>query len=127
MDIYTRFKHTSKKMINKRKEEQTEDLVKIVKKVVADELEPVKKDITEIKNEISTIKNQDIKVLKVANRDSLRNQLLNVYRDCETKGYQTMEDSKNFLYMLSSYRNLDGNSFIENIAKHMENIPTKMD
>jgi len=99
-----------------------------------EELKPIKADVlavkTEIlavKKEVTTIKKEDIKLLAAANRDSLRNQLLTVFRECQAKGYKTTEDIRNFEYMFDSYKALGGNSFMIDIAKQMEHIPPKVE
>ena len=127
VDIYTRIKQGSKKIVEKKKAESKAELVATIKDVVQDELLPVKQNIADIKNEITIIKAEDIKVLRAANRDSLRNQLLVVFRECQAKGYKTVEDTRNFEYMFESYKNLGGNSFMLDIAEQMKHIPSKVE
>lgn len=127
IDIYTRIKQGSKKIVEKKKKENKEELVGIIKGVVQEELKPIKKDVVEIKEEITIIKVDDINILRAANRDSLRNQLLVVFRECQSKGYKTVEDTRNFEYMFDSYKNLGGNSFMLDIAEQMKHIPSKVE
>lgn len=127
VDIYTRIKQGSKKIVEKKKAENKADLTATIKEIVKDELQPVKQSMTDIKNEITIIKVEDIKLLRAANRDSLRNQLLVVFRECQSKGYKTVEDTRNFEYMFESYKNLGGNSFMLDIAEQMKHIPSKVE
>lgn len=151
VDIYTRVKQGSKKIVDlhkKEKEQNERELIAdVVKEVMSpscsnlelikdklvtietevEGLKPIKDDVIEIKKEISNITNSDIPLLKCANRDSLRNQLLVVFRQCEEKGYRTTEDIRNFEYMFDSYKKLGGNSFMINIAEEFSHIDHKLD
>jgi len=127
VDIYVKIKYSSKKVIERKKKERDDELGRLISGVVKKELEPVKQEISQVKQEITIIKSDDINVLRTANRDSLRNQLLTVFRECQFKGYRTIEDIRNFEYMFDSYKNLGGNSFMINIAEQMEHIPPQID
>lgn len=133
-DIYLFFKMRGKKAIDKHKEEKELEQRKLIAEVVKEVMAPscgnlqiIKDELVEVKREIDEIKTEDIKILKAANRDSLRNQLLNHWRQCKQKGYRTTEDIRNFEYMYESYTKLKGNSFILDIAKQFDELDTKID
>lgn len=56
----------------------------------------------------------------------LRNDLLNTYYNCASKGFKTRYDAENFRDMYVAYTKLGGNSFIQNDVKTwFEELPAK--
>jgi len=125
LDIYVHIKNGSKKIIDKKKQESKQELADSVTAVLTPALEPIKRDIDELKASVDNIANTDIPQLKDASRDSLRNQLLAVYRHCANLEYRTEEDSENFEYMFESYTGLGGNSFIVSLHEAFRDLPIK--
>jgi len=109
VDIFVHIKSSSKKYVEKRKREEEAEHRAIIEDVL-------KEQLVDIKQDLHSIKAEDLPALKEAVCDSLRNQLLAVYRHCEKLGYRTYEDSQNWEYMYASYIKLGGNTFI--IALH---------
>lgn len=97
MDVYVHIKVKSKKHLDKKKAEAETELKEVITQTIDPKLGKIQ---------------EDIKVLKVAVRDSLRNQLLAVYQHCVKHNGRTVEETENWEYMYSSYTALEGNSFI---------------
>lgn len=105
VDIFVHIKTSGKKYLDKKKKEEEAEHRAIIESVLKEQLVDIRQDLHEMKDE-------DLPAIKEAVRDSLRNQLLAVYRHCEKLGYRTVEDSQNWEHMYSSYVRLGGNSFI---------------
>ena len=87
-----------------------------IRKVVHEETEEIKEDITEVKTEI--------KLISSGTQASLRNDLLTCYYKCLDKGYKTQDDAENFRDMYNAYHALGGNSFIDNdVVPSFDKLP----
>lgn len=124
-DIYARVKINGKKFKQKRKAEQQEELKEVVREVVKQEIKPLETKIDKVDNEVSGIRNVEIKTLYRANRDSLRNQLYQLYDRCELQGYKTSTDIDNEAHMFTSYTDLGGNSGTVSRHENFEKIDTE--
>ena len=134
VDIYVKIKATSKKAKERKRHEEEEEFREIITESLDKSLQPIEteisnvaKEVETVKNDVQTIKNKDIDLLKTANCDSLRNQLLAVYRHCKKQGYRTEQDVENFEYMYRSYKALGGNSFIVTIHNEFNEIDVHVD
>ena len=56
----------------------------------------------------------------------LRNELINRYREYETKGEMTILDKENMELMFKEYENLGGNGTIKQMYDEMLELPTKI-
>ena len=56
---------------------------------------------------------------------SLRNTIKNCYYDCLNKGYRNDYDFENIHALFKAYKDLDGNSFIEDIMNRFDKLPSK--
>ena len=124
-DIYARVKLNSKKFKEKRKNEHQEELKTVVREVVKEEIKPLENKIDKVDTEVSQIRNVEIKTLYRANRDSLRNQLYQLYDRCELQGYKTSTDIDNEAHMFRSYTDLGGNSGTVSRHENFETIDTE--
>lgn len=102
-DVYTRIKKNGKKARERKKKEHEEEIRKILK----EEVTPLKEKITEANNRIKEIQDNDLDILKKANRDSLRYQLYRIYDTCIF--YTTADSRYSEKELFDSYRKLDGN------------------
>ena len=125
VDIYARVKAGSKKIMKKAKQEKDQELRQTITETLTAAFEPIREDIAIVKRDLNEIVTEDLPQLKRATRDSLRNQLLAVYRHCEKYGGRTLEDTENFEYMFKSYEALGGNSFITTVRDSFLNLPMR--
>jgi hypothetical protein len=123
VDLYIHFKNKTKKAIEKKKKEHREELKEALLPCIAEAIKPMSDKLDDIDKDVQEIKNEDLPMLKNANRDSLRNQLFAAYRHCDKIGYRTTEDTENFLHMKDSYESLGGNGVIADIHKQFMNLP----
>lgn len=56
----------------------------------------------------------------------LRNELINKYREFETKGEMSILDKENIEHMFNEYKNLGGNGTIASMYEEMLELPTKI-
>ena len=56
----------------------------------------------------------------------LRNELINRYREYETKGEMSILDKENMEFMFKEYQNLGGNGTIKQMYEEMLELPTKI-
>ena len=122
-DIYSRAKLNGKKYKEHKKAEEDVRLKKIVTEVMQKENQDIKKDIEETKQIICDIKSDDIDILKKANRDSLRNQLYDMYDRCIE--YKTNSDIENEAEMFDSYKRLKGNHGCDDRHELFKKLPTE--
>lgn len=123
VDLYVHFKNKTKKAIEKHKKERQEELKEALMPCIEEAIKPVSDKIDDIDKDVQQLKNEDLPMLKNANRDSLRNQLFAAYRHCDKIGYRTTEDTENFLHMKESYERLGGNGVIADIHAQFMNLP----
>lgn len=125
VDIYVHFKDRTKKALNKRKKERQEELQEAIAPCIDAAVKPINEKIARMEKDVQEIKNDDLPILKDANRDSLRNQLFAAYKHCSKIGYRTMDDTENFDHMFESYKKLNGNGMMIDIHKHFMGLPIK--
>lgn len=118
-DIVIRLKTSGKKHNEARRKERLKEIREVVEEVI----EPVKIEITEIKQDITAIRDTDVRDLKKANRDSLRNQLYNIYDKCIE--YRTASDIENEAEMFDSYKALNGNHGCDTRHNLFMQLPTE--
>ncbi len=120
-DIVVRIKTSSVKEIEKKKTAQLAQ----IRLVIQDELQPLHEEIREVRRDVEEVKNSEIVTLSKANRDSLRNQLFNLYDRCDHQGYKTSDDVENESEMFDSYKTLGGNHGADARHNLFIKIPTK--
>ena len=59
------------------------------------------------------------------NKDYIRNDIKNCYYESLEKGYRNDYDFKNIHDLYEAYKNLGGNSFIEDIMVRFDKLPPK--
>ena len=96
-----------------RKERQEE-----VREVIKEEIEPLKEELEDVKGQL--------KVSQEGTKAGLRNDILTAYYRCrEKKGYRSDWDFENIHHLYDAYKKLKGNSFIEDVMKRFNDLPTK--
>lgn len=118
-DIIVRIKTNGKKYLGKKQAEQQAE----IKNIVAEVMEPLKKDLELVNKKIDNIAEGDLKALKKANRDSLRCQLYEIYDRCIA--YKTKDDIDNESELFDSYKALNGNHGCDARHKKFAELPTK--
>lgn len=88
-----------------------------VTQTIRDELAPLKEDIQELNDKVTKISGGSL--------SSLRNDILTYYYKCVDKGYRNDYDYTNMHDMFESYKDLKGNSFIQDIVERFDKLPTK--
>lgn len=109
-DIYARIKVSGKKVKERHKKESREEIEKVIEK----QLSPIAENLEKL--------NSSINILEEAVCSSLRNNLLDSYKISQEKGYRSMKDTENWEHLYCSYKNLGGNSFIDNLRKDFYHI-----
>ena len=123
LDIYLHFKGKGKKAVERRKEERKEEFKEVVLPCIEEAIKPLSEEVSEVKKTVDTIAENELPLLKQANRDSLRNQLFASYRHCAKLGYRSVEDTTNWDAMYDSYIALGGNGFIPELHDKFHAIP----
>ena len=123
LDIYLQIKNKGKKAKEKRKEEREEEFKSIAVPCIQDAIKPLTDDVAEVKKAVDNIADNELPLLKQANRDSLRNQLFASYRHCAKLGYRSVEDTTNWDAIYDSYVALGGNGFIHELRDKFHAIP----
>jgi hypothetical protein len=108
-----------------KKQEQSEENKERLKKgrqeelreVISSEIEPIRTDISKMKEQIILISN--------GTQATLRNDIKNCYYDCVAKKHRNDYDSQDFIDMYIEYKKLGGNSFIDDIKKRFDELDTK--
>src|SRR5574344_2525583 len=91
--LYNYAKNSSKKAREIRKKENQEN----VRAVVKEEIDPIKKDLSELK--------ESFYILGDGSKASLKNDLITCFYRCRDKGFKTDDDAANFRTMLEAYHN----------------------
>lgn len=102
-DIIVRVKTSGKKYLNRRKAEQREEIIDIF----VEATQPLKDDLNKVNKQLDDLIENDLKILKKANRDSIRAQLYEIYNRCEL--YKTTNDIETESELFDSYKALKGN------------------
>ena len=112
--LYNYAKNSSKKAREIRRKENQEN----VRSVVKEEIDPIKKDLGELK--------ESFYILGDGSKASLKNDLITCFYRCRDKGFKTDDDATNFRTMLEAYHKLHGNSFIdEDVIPAFDKLPLK--
>lgn len=122
-DLYVHFKNKTKKAVEKRKNEKKEEFKEVVMPCITEAIQPLSDKLTDVERKVDNIADNDLPLLKQANRDSLRNQLFASYRHCAKLGYRSVEDTTNWDAMYDSYIALGGNGFIPELYTKFHAIP----
>jgi len=93
-------------------EQENERLVQTIGKMIDDKVSPMSKKLDAIGD---------------GTLSSLRNDILTCYYKCVDKGYRNDYDYTNVHDMYESYYNLNGNSFVADVMKRFDELPTKED
>jgi hypothetical protein len=112
-ELIDKRKENSEERKKKRKEEFQEN----VREVIRAENEPIKKSINEMNNKVGLVSEGTL--------CSLRNDIKDCYYDCVEKGYRNDYDFQNIHDLYEAYISLGGNSFISDIMKRFDKIPSK--
>lgn len=106
------------------REKQKEEHKTDIKKIVREELIPVRADIKEVKDTQDKLENQ-LTDIQGGTLSTLKNNILNRYYECDAKGYRTDYDYQAVHASYESYINLGGNSFISDVIDRFDKLPTK--
>ena len=123
LDLYLHIKNRTKKAIERRKKEKTEEYKEIVVPCITDAIQPLNEKMSDVETKVDRMATTDLPQLKQANRDSLRNQLFASYRHCAKLGYRSVEDTTNWDAMYDSYVALGGKGFIHELRDKFHAIP----
>lgn len=118
-DIIVRVKASSKKSLNRRKAEQREEIIDIF----AEATQPLKDDLNKVNEQLDDLIRNDLKILKKANRDSIRTQLYEIYDRCEL--YKTTNDIETESELFDSYKALKGNHGCDARHNRFVKLPIK--
>ena len=118
-DIVVRLKTGGKKYRDRRKAEQRKEIIDIF----AEATKPLQTDLDSVNKKIDTLMSTDLKILKKANRDSIRTQLYEIYDRCEV--YRTNNDIETESELFDSYKALKGNHGCDARHERFTNLPTK--
>lgn len=75
-------------------------------------------------NKIKRLKSEESD-LKDSVRSMLRSDITNYYYRAMERGYILRWEKENVLYLYGSYKNMDGNSYIDIIMVDIEELPVK--
>ena len=112
-DIYEKRKENSDKQKAKRKQEFQEN----VREVIRSENKPVIEKINCIDEKLDKVSNGTL--------STLRNDIKDCFYACVEKGYRNDYDFKNIHDLYDTYKDLNGNSFIEDIMVRFDALPSK--
>ena len=104
----------------KQQEERKQEL----RDALAPEIEKINTNMEKMAEQIVHI-NERIERLEKNLKDTLRDSILSRYYDCVHKGYRNNYDTTNILHLKEDYDELHGNSFVEDLMKRFEKLPTK--
>lgn len=101
-----------------KKELKNQENIKTIREIIKEEISSIEKKIDKM--------SENLRLVGTGTLSSLRNDILKSYYDCVIRGYRTQDDSENFREMYQAYKNLGGNSFIdEDIVPSFEKIVLK--
>lgn len=89
-------------------------------------LKPLDERMNQITEKVESI-DKAAGALSNGTQASLRTEILDQYYDGKDKGYRTRYDSENMHDMFEAYKNLGGNSFIEDVMQDWEKFPLQED
>ena len=112
-DIYNKRKENSEAKKAERKREFQEN----VREVIRAENKPIKEKIDCIDEKLDKVSDGTL--------STLRNDIKNCYYESLEKGYRNDYDFKNIHDLYDDYKNLGGNSFIEDIMVRFDKLPPK--
>lgn len=98
---------------NENREAIRQDMQQIVDKALA----PVNKKIDVLMDKVSKTEEGTL--------SSLRNDILTCYYRCVEKGYRGDWDYENIHHLYEAYDDLNGNSFVKDVMKRFDDLPTK--
>lgn len=99
------------------KKERREEITEIVSNVIEAKTAPISLEVGEIKSQLDKVSDGTL--------STLRNDILKRYYECNDKGYRTDYDYENIHHLYDSYHVLGGNSFVEDVMKRFDALPTK--
>ncbi len=117
LDIYAHVKTRTRKALEQKSEHEKSQ----IRCVLKEELKPLNEETKRTSSLIEDIKNNDLEVLKKANRDSLRYQLYRIYD--KSLDYTTADARYSEKELYNSYKNLDGNHECELRHEKFLNLP----
>jgi len=120
----------------KKKDEEAErvaaELAELKQRRENETREAIKQDMQQIVDKAMAPVNKKIDVLmdKVSKTEegtlsSLRNDILTCYYRCVEKGYRGDWDYENIHHLFEAYDDLHGNSFVKDVMKRFDDLPTK--
>ena len=112
-DIYDKRKNEHKHI----EQLKTEESQNILRDIIKAEIQPLNTQISEIINKMDCLSEGTL--------SSLRNDILTCYYRCREKGYRNDYDYQNIHDLFDAYAGLHGNSFICDIMKRFDKLPTK--
>lgn len=99
------------------KEENKREQESIIRGVIKEEIHPIEEKVDNLSNQMAKIGDGTM--------SSLRNNIYKYYLGCAEKGYRDDIDHLNMHEMNESYRGLGGNSFIKDVMKRFDSLPTE--
>ena len=95
-----------------RAKQEQEALEKFIKEAIRSETEPLGKKLDAVAN---------------GTLSGLRNSILTCYYKCLEKGYRNDWDYQNVHHLNDSYLDLNGNSYVADVMRRFDELPTKED
>lgn len=102
-----------------KKEQRKKEFQANVREVLQEELKPLNNSIDSLEKKLDLVADGTL--------STLRNNIKDCFYRCYEKGYRNDYDFKNIHALYKSYRNLNGNSFIEDIMHRFDSLPPKED
>lgn len=100
---------------NKKKKQK--ELRDNVRAVVSDEIQPIKESVDKIDKKIDLVSEGTL--------CTLRNDIKNCFYECVSKGYRNDYDYQNIHDLYDAYKQLGGNSFIEDVMYRFDKLTPK--
>ena len=97
------------------KKKRREELQASVREVIQEELKPVDESIKRLDKKVELVADGTV--------SSLRNDIKDCFYKCSEKGFRSDYDYKNIHSLYASYKNLGGNSFIDDIIHRFDALP----
>lgn len=104
-----------------------EEQIKYLRTIIKDELQPLRKDVSDIRLDMSEVKKQ-LTLDKEATVVQLRTTMKSKRDEFCSQGYVESSDKSNWIELYNRYRDMGGNHFAEYVdgwKQDIENLPVK--
>lgn len=102
---------------NRIREELRKERREEITAIVSEAVRPLTDEIKAVDSKLSRVSDGTL--------STLRNDILTCYYKCLEKGYRNDYDYQNIHHMYDSYKDLNGNSYVEDVVNRFDELPTK--